>query len=138
MRWLTRAVLRSACPSFALVAGAFVLSSCGGSGSAAPSPFQGSFSGSWTSNGADSGTATVKVSPGGSFTGQEADTTTNVDGSVVGELQNDGDFKGTVQVTGHSAIAASGQFQISADQNTMTGTLTYSSVTYTFTFTRQV
>ncbi len=79
----------------------------------------------------------MSVSPGGAFTGTETDTTNNLQGSVAGTLNNNGTFTGTAQVAGHNPVTASGQFSISQDNNTLSGTLTYGSTNYTYTLTRQ-
>ena len=128
---------RVICPMLALFVAALVLVGCAGSGVAAPSPFQGTFAGTWTSTGPDSGTATAVVTPGGGFTGTELDTTTSLQGSVTGALQSNGTFTGTVTPQGHNAINATGVFQISTDKNTLSGTLTYGGINYVFTLTRQ-
>lgn len=128
---------RVTCQLLILIATAFVLASCWGSGAAAPSPFQGTFAGTWTSTGPNMGTANVTITVGGGFTGTEVDTTTNVQGSVTGTLQNNGTFAGTVVPQGGNPVNASGNFQISQDGNTLSGVLTYGGANYTFTLTRQ-
>jgi hypothetical protein len=125
--------------ALSLFAGALVLSSCGGSGATqAPSPFQGTFAGNWSAVGGDSGTAQITVTPGGGVNGTETDTTINLPGTVAGTLQNNGILTGTITPQGHGPISESGQFQISQDGNTLSGTVTYNGVTYTYTLMRQV
>jgi hypothetical protein len=121
-----------------LIALTFSLVSCGGNGSSAPSPFQGTFAGNWTSDGPDSGTAQVTVTPGGHTTGTEDNTTESVTGSVDGHLHNNGTFSGTVTPQGGSAVTATGTFTISQDGNTLSGTVLFGGVTYTYTLTRTI
>ena len=128
--------IRMACALATLFVAAFVLSSCGGSAVTAPSPFQGTFAGNWTSTG-DVGTATLTVTPGGGVTGNEVDTTINKPGTLTGSLNNNGTFSGTVTPQGANPVNASGTFQISGDSNTLSGSITYNSVNYTYTLTRQ-
>ncbi len=119
-----------------LVASIFGLSSCGGSGTTTPSPFQGNFSGSWISTGPDVGTASISVLANGTFSGSELDTTISLHGTVTGHLSNNGTFTGTVVPDGGASVHASGVFSISQDGMTISGNLTFGGVTYTYTLSR--
>ena len=128
--------LRAALALLASLAIVLSLAGCWGSGALA-SPFRGTFAGPWTSTGADSGTASFLISPGGSLTGTADDTTINLEISVTGALHNDGTFSGTAVPQGHNPVNVTGTFQISQDENTLTGQLTYGGVTYTYALSRQ-
>ncbi len=128
--------MKSICFLLAIFAVALSMISCGGSGTDAPSPFQGSFSGNWISDGPDVGTAQIVVSPGGHFGGSETDTTISLQGAVSGHITNQGTFTGTITPTGGSAISATGTFNISGDSNTLSGSVLSNGVTYTYTLSR--
>ncbi len=68
------------------------LAGCGGSGSSSkPSPFAGSYSGTFTDPGNNqSGTFTLSVAMNGQTTGSIQNTTTGAHGPVSGSVNNDG------------------------------------------------
>jgi hypothetical protein len=114
----------------------FVVTSCGGNGGSAPSPFQGTFSGNWVSTGTDSGTALVTISPGGHFQGTEDDVTISVTLPVTGSLKNNGTFTGVVG-TAPNETSTSGTFSISQDGQILSGQLVNNGITYTYTLNKQ-
>jgi hypothetical protein len=116
----------------------FMLISCGGSGGSAPSPFQGTFAGNWISDGPDVGNAQITITPGGHIGGTENDTTISLSGTVNGSIHSNGTFTGTVTPNGGSPVSASGSFSISQDSNTLSGSVVFGGVTYTYTLSRTV
>lgn len=119
-----------------LVAAVFTLISCAGANNDAPSPFQGNFTGTWISDATDSGTASVNVTSEGTFSGEEMDTTINLHGIISGHIDSDGTVTGAIHPDGGSSEGASGVFQLTNGNTTLSGTLTSNGVHYTYTLHR--
>jgi hypothetical protein len=77
------------------------------------------------------------VAPNGDFDGTFVNITDSLNGTFHGTITGDGTFDGTITISGND-FDGSGQFQLSQDGNTMTGTFTRSGTTWTFTLTRDV
>lgn len=119
-----------------LVAAIFTLISCAGANNDAPSPFQGNFTGTWISNATDSGTASINITAEGTFSGDETDTTINLHGVVSGHINSNGTFVGTIHPDGGGSTGASGVFQLTNGNTTLSGQVSSGGVNYTYTLHR--
>ncbi len=124
---------------FAVASICILLVGCGGSGGGRKSGnverFQGSFSGTWTSSSSQNGTTAVLIEPNGFFDGEFVNLTHSLTGTIEGQITGDGTFEGTIDLGGTSRTGE-GQFTISGDGNTLTGTLDDNGATLTFNLTR--
>lgn len=96
---------------------------CGGSGVSTPSPFAGTWNGSWTAN--DVGTGSITVATNGAVTGTLHDTTANADGTVTGSISNAGTISGVVHYSGVPNTTLTGTMAIAGNGH-LTGNLTQS------------
>jgi len=110
---------------------------CGGSGGgkAQPSVFLGNYDGTWTSTDTSVGTAVIEVEPNGDFAGEFVNTTFSLNGTFHGHLNDDGTFEGALTLSGNEFEGA-GQFVLSEDKSSLTGSFTRQSTTWTFDFSR--
>lgn len=112
---------------------------CGGGGVTTPSPFAGTYNGTWSSTALnDSGTVSVTVLSDGDATGSLTDTGQGVGGGVLlGHVDNNGSFSGTSQYPGQAKTTMTGALSLVG--NTLTGNMIQSmggnnyAVTFTMT-----
>lgn len=96
---------------------------CAGSGgTSTPSPFAGSWDGTWTGGG-EVGTASPTITTGGSVAGEVTNATQGWTGSIQGTISNSGSFSGSVTYNGIGTFAASGTLALSNGDQTLTGTV---------------
>jgi hypothetical protein len=108
----------------------------GGGGSSTPSPFAGTFDGTWTATG-DSGTAHLTIANSGNVAGSTHSTALDEDGSVSGHISSNGNVSGTYSYPSTGNINVSGTLVLSNGGNTLSGSITGSGVTTNFILARQ-
>ena len=89
-----------------------VVAGCGGNGSSPsqPSPYNGNYTGNWTSSSGDIGSAQMDIAQSGSFTGTIDDTTASMTGTLKGSITNSGNMNVTVSFTGRASYSGTGMF----------------------------
>lgn len=126
---------------FVILIASLLLIGCGGSGGGGNrgnvERFQGQFSGTWVSTSTQHGTTSVVIQPNGSFDGEFVNLTISLTGTIEGQVTGDGSFEGTINLAGN-VRTGDGQFTISEDGNSLTGTLDDNGNTLTFTLTRDL
>lgn len=121
-----------------LVIGLVGCGGSGGGGNSTPSPFEGTFSGSWTTTPtSEVGTSTFTIDASGDITGTTQNTTTSNTGTVTGHINANGTTTGTYTYTGMSGINYSGTLTLSNGGNTLSGPVVGAGVTTNLTLTRQ-
>ena len=133
-----RLMTKSYLPVLAL---ALLLTGCGGGGSAPVSnAYVGTWSGTWTSIPADTGTGTFTVATDGSFTGQVHDNNANTNGTDSGTISNTGEMTVTVSYPGSPSYTLTGQFSFNQSNQlvgTVSATINNQAVSDSFTLTKQ-
>jgi hypothetical protein len=113
---------------------------CGGSGGGGNGNqvefVQGAYSGTWTSTNSWNGTSSIQIAPNGSVSGTFFNQTLNLTGTIEGDIVSDGSFGGTITIDGDE-YNGDGLFELSNNDDVMTGHMTYQNVTFNFNFTRQ-
>lgn len=112
------------------LAALFLLSGCGGGGggggSSLPSPFAGTWVGTWDAPSlSDDGTASITVATNGKVTGTTHDNGTDEDGTLSGSINNSGVFSGKAVYAGSPAINLNGTLGINGSGH-LTGNVTQS------------
>lgn len=99
-----------------MLLGATILAGCGGGGGSSPSPFAGSWSGTWVdAANAQNGTLDVTIGTDGRLSGSIHNSTLGMDGTASGTVRNSGQINttyvypsGTYTASGTIAINGSG------------------------------
>lgn len=95
----------------------------GGGGSSTPSPFQGTWIGTWDSPSAGAnGTANITIALNGQVTGTVHDNVANADGTVTGSISNSGNVNAQVQYPPNPSNQLTGALSI-AQNGHLTGNL---------------
>lgn len=104
-----------------LLMAVFVTIACSGNGvDVEPSPFQGSYSGTWT--GLGDGTAQIQIAENGSFTGKSQSKLSEKEGVLTGVIKNNGNVTLSVTYPGQEPINGSGVWSFN-EENHLVGTV---------------
>lgn len=101
----------------AAIVASLSLIGCGGgtTAGAAANPFQGTYSGNWSSTQDQTGTATVDVDSQGHLTGTLVNTTLDISGTVTGTTTPSGNFTGTVTYPEGTPSTINGTLQLAGN-----------------------
>ena len=119
-----------------LVCVGLALTGCGGGGggSVVPSPFAGTFSGTFTTSSGQNGTANMTVSSSGNMVGTIHNNTVSADGTVSGHIDNAGNASGSYRYSPDPAVSFTGVMNLSG--TTLSGALSGGGGSSNFTLTK--